>query len=201
VIVGAAGSGKTTTAKSIAAHLIGARQGAGAPDRVIVFDPAEGNPADEWRPAGATYVRTRLEYLRALQAGASPLVVKGGWREWSPLEQLGELLLVVDEAHRFATPSSIDPAFAQVLREGRHRRMDLVIATQRPSHLHPDVLANCTRVWIHPLQHRADRAALERGLGVALRDAKWRPVELAGGRKHATACHPLIWPLDFAAKM
>jgi hypothetical protein len=192
-VVGARGTGKTTSAKAVTAHRIEARRAAGRPVRLLVFDPAEGRPADEWRPAGAVYVRGRAAFLEALAAGRYPIVVKEPvFYDFRPVDQMHDLLVVIDEAHRFADRRYMHESVSRLVLLGRHRDVDVVIATQRPGHLHPDACGNPTYALIHPLYDAADRERVERGLGISLRGRTWRKVP---GTLSAT--EPLVFPRDF----
>lgn len=189
IVVGRSGSGKTYTAKRIAAALLRNNPGA----RLVVFDPTD-SPYS-WRPAGACYVTERIDLLRALRNTSGPVVCRGVFEDWSPCDQLAGLVFVVDEAHRWMSPHSIHPSASRIALHGRHYGIHLVAITQRPRDVHGDVLANATRVWVHELIHRRDREAIERGLDVDLRGRTWeRPAGAPAG-----VSVPLVWPESFQA--
>jgi DNA helicase HerA-like ATPase len=72
--------------------------------------------------------------------------------------------ILMDEAHNFI-PAEGNPASLEVLqriaREGRQPGISLVLATQRPEKLHPDVLAQCDMIISHRLTTKADIDALK----------------------------------------
>lgn len=191
-MVGASGSGKSVTARAIAAHLLDRQRAEGERERLVVFDAL-----NEWRPVGRTVARSRLEMLQALRAERFPVVVAATFEDFSPLDEMRSLVVVVDEAHRYATPAAIHASQRRLVCEGRHYGTSTVFVTQRPSHLNPDVIGNASTVWIHPLQHQADRAAVERGLGINLASRSWEPVATPDG-PHISARKPLRWPRDFS---
>lgn len=51
-------------------------------------------------------------------------------------------LVVIEEASMFASPSSLPPEIAQLIRYGRHRSIDQIYIARRPAELHRDVTAN-----------------------------------------------------------
>ena len=188
-VIGPRGSGKTTTMKAITAHLLRERERAKVPARLVVFDPAWGRPADEWYPRGASYVHSRADFLRGL-AGAKVLVVKGvPFVDFSPLPKLRELVVVVDEAHHFMSRTEADPSFVELVSQGRHNGIDLVIGTQLPSQLHRTVVGNPDGAWVHQLVDAASREWVERSFGVSLRGVSWQRV---AGTKKAT--YPIRFP-------
>jgi len=71
--------------------------------------------------------------------------------------------VMIDEAHNFI-PDEGNPVSAEVLiklvREGRQPGISLVLATQRPEKLNPDVLAQCDMIISHRLTSKADIDAL-----------------------------------------
>lgn len=191
-VVGPRGSGKTTTMKAIVAHLMKARDASRVPWRMVIFDPAHGKPADEWFPRGAVYVRTRLEFLRALDSPAKVIVVKGAlFEDWSPLDsgKLVHWIVVVDEAHRFMRRKKAHPSFVKIVNEGRHFDIDLVIGTQLFAQLHETVLGNPTAAWAHELVDAASRDWLRDSFGVSARKLRWTRVP---GTENAT--YPLRFP-------
>jgi DNA helicase HerA-like ATPase len=189
-VVGPRGSGKTTTMKAVVAHLMRERDRSRVPWRMVIFDPAHGKPSDEWFPRGAVYVRTRREYLLALASPARIVVVKGAlFAEWAPLNKMKRLIVVVDEAHRYMRRKKADPAFVELVSEGRHRDIDLVIGTQLFSQLHETVVGNPTAAWAHELLDAASRDWLRDSFGISARHLRWERVP---GTEHAT--YPLRFP-------
>lgn len=198
VVVGASGTGKTVTGKAIAAYLLARRREQGERQRLVCFDPAYGDPEKQWHPKGARVCRDRQTYLEALRDAAYPILVRAPFCDWSPLEELTDLLVVVDEAHRYARPRLIHPSFSVLCREASHRGTDLIVLSQRPADLDGAIWANPTKVWIHPLFYAPDREAVERGLGLSLRGRTWAPALTKEG-PHPRARLPLVYPDDFAS--
>jgi hypothetical protein len=190
-VVGAARTGKTYQAKRALAAIL-AERGQGAP--VVIFDPSA-----DWCPAGAEIVRTRKEYLAALVKRLRFLVVRGVFENWRPLEELRGRVVVVDEAHNFASGRSIHASFRRIICEGPgHRDMDVIVSTQRARHLNPAVLANVQRAILLPVRHPSDREVVEDALGIVLPEPNaWRTVILADGSEHPRARAPYLWPEDF----
>ncbi|HUW67309.1 MAG TPA: DUF87 domain-containing protein [Candidatus Nanoarchaeia archaeon] len=73
--------------------------------------------------------------------------------------------MFVDEAHLFLPQTGSNPAgdvlVNEWLRQGRQPGLSLVLATQRPSALHPDVLSQSDLIICHRLTSQDDISALE----------------------------------------
>lgn len=190
LIVGAPGSGKSYTARVILAARLDERDAAGLRSRLVIFDPM-----GEWNPRGALRVSSRRDLLRALATERYPIVVEAVFEDWSPLDSFTDLVLLADEMHQYASAHSIHESQRRLFCESRKRRCDLFVATQRPNHLNPVVVATATRARILPIQHREDRRALETGLSITLPPAAgWRKVP---GSEGTRARLPFVWPDDF----
>ncbi len=186
VVVGASGSGKSTTAEWILARILAERRRARRRTKAVVFDCY-----GEIRPKGSTYVNERRELARAVLDGRYPIVSLGKWPDLSPLDHVRDLSLLLDEAWRFMGPSSCHESLEAIFCGGRHLDQDWIVATQYPAQLHPSVLANCNHAWIHPLQHHEHVRAIERGLSITLKGRTWKP---APGRPEGSAATvPLHW--------
>lgn len=73
------------------------------------------------------------------------------------------LLVVIDEAHRFAASKedSLSRAVCRrIAREGRKYGMGLLVVTQRPSDIDPDILSQCGSTIALRVSNAADRAAI-----------------------------------------
>ncbi|WP_380167613.1 ATP-binding protein [Jannaschia sp. R86511] len=75
------------------------------------------------------------------------------------------VLLVVDEAHTFCPPTSPDPVVAETTRhlvwlagEGRKYGLHLLVVTQRPAKVHPDVVSQCDNLVLMRLNGEHDAA-------------------------------------------
>ena len=71
--------------------------------------------------------------------------------------------MLLDEAHQFVPTGSSTLAKDQLIRwakEGRQPGLSLVVASQQPSAIDPDVLSQCDVILSHKLTTRADMSAL-----------------------------------------
>ncbi|WP_336922857.1 ATP-binding protein [Aquipuribacter sp. SD81] len=77
------------------------------------------------------------------------------------------VLVVVDEAHTFCPPTSPDPVVAATTShlvwlagEGRKYGLHLLVVSQRPAKVHPDVVSQCDNLVLMRLNGERDAAAL-----------------------------------------
>jgi len=103
------------------------------------------------RDATLVYSAAQLADL----AGRRPLgrVVVQAPREEAPLvfrfaRRAGDLTLVVDEVNLYCSPSGADPELLELLRLGRHARLDLYLAARRPAEVHRDVTAQADEITV-----------------------------------------------------
>lgn len=184
-MVGSAGSGKTYGAKSVVAQILRERKAAGLVSRLIVF-----TSKNDWRVKGAVHVWTRRGLIRAMLADRFPIIVRGIFHDWPPLEIEG-LVCVFDEAHRLRHERTrlIPRAIAVFCREGRDpQTAEWIAASQRPADLSADFKANLTHALIYPLTDADDRKWVRNALGVKI-PAKWLPVDTPGGTRYL----PFLW--------
>lgn len=76
---------------------------------------------------------------------------------------LPRVWMLLDEAHQFIPSGSATLAKDQLIRwakEGRQPGLSLVVASQQPSAIDPDVLSQCDIILSHKLTTRADMSAL-----------------------------------------
>jgi hypothetical protein len=93
---------------------------------------------------------------------------------WAGRESRTPTLIVVDEAHNLcpAEPSSSIQAalvdrFVQIAAEGRKYGLWLLLSTQRPSKIHPQVLSQCDNLVLMRMNSPGDIAELARVFGFA----------------------------------
>lgn len=189
VVCGKTQSGKTTGAKGLAAQIAGPRLDV---VKTIIFDPVESR--DNWSPLGAHVCYSRREYLQALasweeQRDRAPIVVRAEFLDWSPLQRMaGPSLVIVDEASRYCSPTSIDRSWRDILSTGRHYGIHTITCTHSPSELHPAAWGGLTLALVYTLTHRAHKRAAAEHLGLPRSHAwTWRPVP-----NHPTAVYPLV---------
>lgn len=83
--------------------------------------------------------------------------------EFNLASPLPRVWLLIDEAHQFVPSGSSTLAKDQLVRwakEGRQPGLTLVVATQQPSAIDPEVLSQCDLILSHKLTTRADINAL-----------------------------------------
>lgn len=93
---------------------------------------------------------------------------------WERRERREPTLIVIDEAHNVCTREPTDELQAltterliQIAGEGRKFGLWLLVSTQRPSKIHPDVLSQCDNLVLMRMNAPADLEDLERVFGYA----------------------------------
>jgi uncharacterized protein len=93
---------------------------------------------------------------------------------WSRRERRTPTLIVLDEAHNIcpAKPAGLLQAalverLVQIAAEGRKYGLWLLLSTQRPSKIHPQVLSQCDNLVLMRMNSRADLAELAEVFGFA----------------------------------
>ena len=96
---------------------------------------------------------------------------------WAHKEDRTPTLLVIDEAHNLVPPDPDDPLAAAVVRrlvqiaaEGRKYGLWLLLSTQRPSKIHPQVLTQCDNLMLMRMNSPADLGELGTVFGFAPAD-------------------------------
>jgi DNA helicase HerA-like ATPase len=86
---------------------------------------------------------------------------------WEKREQRRPLLIVIDEAHNFCAPDAPSPLhvavrdrLVQIAAEGRKFGLWLLLATQRPSRVHPSIMSQCDNLALMKMTSPADLAQL-----------------------------------------
>tara|TARA_Y100000310_G_scaffold345498_1_gene465655 strand:- start:40 stop:2673 length:2634 start_codon:yes stop_codon:yes gene_type:complete len=104
-------------------------------------------------------VSRKIEELEAVEAGHSYF----GFVEKREDEEIPYVWLMLDEAHSALPKEGETPAtraLVRLLREGRQPGISLVLATQQPGEIHPDVMTQSDIVLSHRLTARKDIDAL-----------------------------------------
>jgi hypothetical protein len=93
---------------------------------------------------------------------------------WKRREDRRPVLIVVDEAHNLCTPDPVDALQAavtqrlvQIAAEGRKYGLWLMLSTQQPHKIHPNVLAQCDNLVLMRMNSTADLARLGDVFGTA----------------------------------
>lgn len=134
-IHGDSGMGKTLMAKEILAariRLPGSRTVAVDPN--AVFDGF----------GHVVGVEKACSVLNGAPSGGFNIVVRPQWGEkitelWQRVFSAGALLLVVDEAARWAKAGRLDLNLMELFTVGRNRWVDIVTTSQSPMTLHPEI--------------------------------------------------------------
>jgi DNA helicase HerA-like ATPase len=93
---------------------------------------------------------------------------------WERREDRQPVLVVVDEAHNLCTPDPVDALQAavterlvQIAAEGRKYGLWLMLSTQQPHKIHPNVLSQCDNLVLMRMNSTADLARLGDVFGTA----------------------------------
>ncbi|MCE0487785.1 ATP-binding protein [Ornithinimicrobium sediminis] len=122
------------------------------------------------RPRGVVLDVSRCEVPQERSIAALALVD----HLWARREQRRPVLLVIDEAHNFCTAEPADAVQAavtdrlvQIAAEGRKYGIWLVLSTQQPHKIHPNVLSQCDNLVLMRMNSTADLAHLGDVFGTA----------------------------------
>jgi len=166
--IGASGSGKGV---SINARLVELR-----PPRLLVWDPRGeyGQHAKAVTPgqalqlvAGAAGLKPFR--LRIVHDGKTPPDAAFGWL-CKLAFRAADLVLVAEELSDVTTASRAPPAWRQCITQGRHQRLHIIGAAQRPALIDKTFLGNCTYIRCFTLRYEDDRRAMAKALDVPLQD-------------------------------
>lgn len=98
-------------------------------------------------------------------------------RLWATREERLPVLIVVDEAHNLCPPDPVTPArralcerMIQIAAEGRKFGLWLLLSTQRPSKIHPQVLSQCDNICLMRTNAPADLESVRRLFGAVPAD-------------------------------
>lgn len=166
VVVGSPGSGKSSLVRIVLA---------GPHPRVMIFDPM-----NEFKAFGVCQNLTNmLATTRAAGAGPFALVHQPGTSDPAKLKQkfdvfcklafaVGDVLVVVDEAADVTSPNryEVPEGWSTLLRQGRHRSVRILAATQRPADIDKRLWTFATRIRTGRLNYSSDQAELANVLNV-----------------------------------
>lgn len=81
------------------------------------------------------------------------------------LYYVGNVTVVVDEVHNFATTHYLPRYLKEILLTGRHRRVSLITTSQRPANVHKDLVSQCGHLFVGQVHERNDIKYLESAIG------------------------------------
>ncbi len=81
----------------------------------------------------------------------------------------GDLCVVVEEVHHFATAHHLPKWLKEVLLTGRHRALALIATSQRPAEVHKTLLSQCHHIFCGTLNEANDVKYLASVMGSAAR--------------------------------
>ncbi|MGV2983816.1 ATP-binding protein [Microbacterium sp. AGC85] len=97
---------------------------------------------------------------------------------WARREERRPLLIVIDEAHNLCPPDprteveqALSRQLVQIAAEGRKFGLWLLLSTQRPTKIHPNVLSQCDNLGLMRVNAPRDLAELAEVFGFAPEDA------------------------------
>lgn len=179
LIYGETGSGKSTAAKALLRDR----------PHVIAIDPMGEYGGKGWsvcttRRGVQDAVRTRIAHRRPLkiayQCGGryqteAPWLAQGVWTLQRAWKSGGpKITLVMEEANAYYTSHGVQPAefriFDELVLRGRHRGIEILAVTQRPSLISTQLRGNAGELWaFHMPMDRDRKACEEKAAGVANR--------------------------------
>ncbi|MBN9407622.1 MAG: hypothetical protein J0H69_00605 [Burkholderiales bacterium] len=80
----------------------------------------------------------------------------------------GDLHMLVEELSNVTSPSYAPASWQRCTTQGRHRRLRIIAASQRPAQVDKDFFGNCTYIRCFALRYPADRKAMAGGMNVPL---------------------------------
>ena len=144
VIFGRRGHGKTTVSKKLQEAF----------DRLVIIDRLR-----EYRDKDAKYARSFQELSTLILESRDQKKFKIIFQfeiehdeiEFNEALRLiyyrGDLCLVVEEVHHFASPHTMPSMLKEILLTGRHQNIALIATTQRPGELHKTLLSQAHHVF------------------------------------------------------
>ena len=165
-----------------------------SPGRVTIL--LLGHLSPPTRSLIATILIRQLFKLRSVASEASKtLMLRGSLSDEERAaatamknESVPRTLLCIDEAQGYAPPSKSNPCTStliQYVKEGRNHGLSLVVTSQQPSAIHPEVLSQIDCVVSHRLTIKSD-------IDAVLKSAKGRgPEQISSGTKSLTV-HELL---------
>ena len=108
---------------------------------------------------------------------------------WERREQRRPILIVIDEAHNVCSPApetdverALTRRLAQIAAEGRKFGLWLLLSTQRPDKIHPNVLSQCDNLGLMRVNSPRDLADLAGVFGFAGEDLIRQATSFAQGQ-------------------
>ncbi|PRB65606.1 ATP-binding protein [Microbacterium sp. MYb45] len=108
---------------------------------------------------------------------------------WSRREERRPLLIVIDEAHNLCSPTpetaverALTEQLVQIAAEGRKFGLWLLLSTQRPTKIHPNVLSQCDNLALMRVNAPRDLAELADVFGFASEEAIRRSAQFVQGQ-------------------
>lgn len=165
--IGATGSGKGVSIERRLAAL--------KPPRLLIWDP-RGEYAKQ-----AKRVTLQGAVAAVSKAGAAPFKLRVQHEGDVGLEdafgllcrlsfQAADNLFLAEELSDVTKPSWAPPAWKKIMTQGRHQRLHIIGAAQRPALVDKNFLGNCTYIRVFTLRYRNDRVAMAESMDVPLAD-------------------------------
>lgn len=108
---------------------------------------------------------------------------------WARREERKPILIVIDEAHNLCSPHpetaverALTEQLVQIAAEGRKFGLWLLLSTQRPTKIHPNVLSQCDNLALMRVNSPRDLAELADVFGFAPEEAIRRSSEFTQGQ-------------------
>ncbi|MFF1541977.1 ATP-binding protein [Microbacterium sp. NPDC058269] len=108
---------------------------------------------------------------------------------WAHREERRPVLIVIDEAHNLCSPNPETPVeralteqLVQIAAEGRKFGLWLLLSTQRPTKIHPNVLSQCDNLALMRVNAPRDLAELADVFGFASEEAIRRSADFVQGQ-------------------
>jgi len=196
VCIGATGSGKTTCATWLLAHMRFERRPWCIIDfkREALFDDVGAPPLE---PIGLSNIPRRKNtcYLLTPRPDEEEQLEQWLWRVWER-ENIG---LFIDEASLM--PDC--PAWQAILQQGRSKRIPVICCTQRPVMVKRAVFSEASFFAVYRMQDKRDYRIVEgfvpADLGLPLPEHHWRYYDVA--RNRLLSCSPVPPPDEVATQL
>ena len=108
---------------------------------------------------------------------------------WSERESRRPILIVLDEAHNLCPPDpqtdvehALTKQLVQIAAEGRKFGLWLLLSTQRPTKIHPNILSQCDNLALMRMNAPRDLAEIAEVFGFASEDAIRRSAQFQQGQ-------------------
>jgi DNA helicase HerA-like ATPase len=184
-----------------ARDMLPALRDSGDPARVKLANRMENLQVLEWalwsRGAGSVVdvvderARATVLDLGGFEHRAEPKVAALAVLEhlWARREERRPVLIVIDEAHNLCSPNpetaverALTEQLVQIAAEGRKFGLWLLLSTQRPTKIHPNVLSQCDNLALMRVNAPRDLAELADVFGFASEEAIRRSADFVQGQ-------------------